>query len=171
MPAGRTQLVHLNTTFSLGALGFDAVISQATKIDNARQQGIRLLKVKGTWDADGKTANEGPVVVGFNMGLAATEVAEAFVADPQIFEDAGASEQANRKCYPVASIPYSATGLQNSGTGQLSNSRWWDQRVPSWEFPEGRGLNLFAINRGAANLTTGTTIRFVGVAVTKWLDD
>ena len=171
MPAGRTQIIHLAPNLTVGALSSNGANNANTKIDSSRQQGIKILKIKGSWDADGKTAGEGPVIFGFDIGLAATEVAEAFIADPQVHEDAGSSEEANRKVFPVGMIPRDATGLHNSVTGQLSNSWWRNMRVPTWEIPEGRGLNIFAYNASAAGLTTGTTLRGRMVVLTRWLDD
>ena len=169
---GRLQLLHVNTVLTVGSLGVDAVNQADLKIDSAREQGATLVKVKGTFGATGKTVSEGPVVFGFDIGLSATAVTEAFQADPQLHEAVPAAEQANREVFPVGQVAFSNAGIANSATGQVSDAIWRDLRVPSWEIVEGRTMHFFACNRHpSASLTSGLIIRFTGVMITRWSTD
>ena len=170
MPS-RRQNVYLNVDLTVGAPASLQGTQTSTIIDSARQQGCKIHKLKGSFDARGKTAAQGPVIIGFDVGLAMTEIEESYASDPQIMDDAGASERGNRKHFPVCQIPYDATGLHNTAVGQLSNNGWRNLRFPSWEILEGRGLNMYAINLGSGTLASGCIIKFTGVAITEWLDD
>lgn len=166
MASRRSQLIHLNLALSLGGLGQDNSIIATTKIDGSRQQGCVLRKVKGSFQGHGKTANEGPIIFGFAIDLVASEIDEAFGADPQDYEPGEASfERANRPVFPIGTFPRTPTSFADD-----HGVYWHDFQLPSWELAEHQSLVFFAFNRGAA-LTSGTTIRCQCILLADWLKD
>ncbi len=69
----RTQLTRDQTTIVVGTLAADASKQTNTKIDGARQQGIKVKRVKAGMTFNAKTTAEGPIEVGLTTGLSAAE--------------------------------------------------------------------------------------------------
>jgi len=164
---GKQQVQYLNTQTNLGTLASLATIVSDTQIDATREQGSMLKKLKGTWRMNGLTVDEGPIYYGFCTGMDATQVTQAFAADPQSDSDLPDIEHGNRALFPV--------GLWDDDTehtyARLQPQVWHSYRFPWKKIKEGQALSIFAHNAANATLTTGAIMSFDGVAVTEWLDD
>ncbi len=159
-------LTHESASVTLGTLAQDTAATVNLKADGSRAQGIQLNRAKGHFELRDVAAGEGPIVVGFSVGLSGAEIAAAFTADPQHRDDPDASEAANRKVFPIGSIPRDHDGSGDDGVVRL----WRDFRIPRWHVIENQGVQVFALNRGGT-LTTGATLEFAGVIVFAWLND
>ncbi len=164
--SGRQQLLQESLSFSVGALTAPAVSLLVTKIDAAREQGCVIKKMKAAYSWSGKTAAEGPVLFGYSVGLSAAEILEALQADPQHIEDTPATEEANRKVFPVLYI------AKNADEKTQSNSMVKLATVPiPWrDIPEGVEFNGWAFAFDD-NLTAGLIIQMHHVYVTEWSRD
>ncbi len=161
----RQQVQYINTELQVGALLNLAAISAATTLDGAREQGVRIKQMKLGMSYKNKTAGEGPIIVGIcSTTLSATEMAEALVADPQGIEDPPATEQGNRRMYPIWVIP---AGPSDDDTTHVLE----EVRYPWKEMDEGSGIKIFAFNIDGNTLTTGTEITVFGPVVQEWLRD
>ncbi len=150
----------------VGALQAGAVAAQATKMDAAREQGFRMQKLKAAMSFNGKTSDEGPIVVGLcSTDLSTTEIAEVFASDPQKPDDVPASEQVMREVFPIWHIAFAVNAPQESTTPYRNVAYPWK------ETREGDGLKWFAINLGPAILTTGTLVQISSVCIGEWLLD
>ncbi len=164
MPKGRTQVLHGQIVLTLSTLANNTAILGNTKIDASVQQEAQITKVKVHAEVTGKTAAEGPIIVGLSSGLSNAEIAEGMIADPQRMGDPGSSEQANRKIYPFLVIRKGVTA-QAAIPEHLDVMR--NISAPSWKTLEEDALSFFAFNRGAA-LTAGTVITILFTLVIKW---
>ncbi len=169
----RTQVQHGNTGLALSTLGAATAATGSLAIDASRTQGVKLMQFKGAVEWNGKTAGEGPLVVGLSIDLSSSEVAEAIIADPQHVNDVPATEQGNRKVYPLFTIARKST----DGTwsrGAMANddaAEHADLKFPWRELTEGQGIQFWVFNRDASALTTGTEISLDWDAVQEWLRD
>ncbi len=174
MPSGRTQLIVDNSlVLNLGTLGSKAAIQLNTKIDGSRRQGCKISKVKASFNWKAKTNDEGPILVGLAANLSQTEVAEMLTADPQQYEDPGASEEGNRRVFPIWVIPKKgADQWQSTFANQDAlGYRMADVGLPSWTLNEDEALTWWAFNADSAALTTGTRLEFTDIIVTTWERD
>ncbi len=158
-----------NLNFNLGALTSLTASTNALLIDGARDQGVKLLKLKAAISLRNKTAGEGPITVGIAIGVSAAEIAEAIVADPQGISDDPALQRSQRRVFPIWYF-----GKEVANTADLSEGpvkKLEDVDIP-WKMIE-EGLNMFwyAFNHDSSDLTTGTSIDIVSVAVQEWLRD
>ncbi len=158
-----------NVIIALSTLAAGAVLTSPLKIDGARENGIRLQKMKAQMSFRGLTDGEGPVVIGLaTTDPSVTEIAEVFTADPQKPEDIPASEQVMRKIFPIWMI---GKAELNSVTRGVKNE-YTEIQFPWKNIEEGTGLKWFAVNLDAsATLTTGGVIEIVSVTIGTWLDD
>lgn len=151
---------------TLGALAAYDVITQASKIDAARKNGFRVLKTEYFFDIDGKTAGEGPIVVGLAANQTAAEIEEAIEADPQGKVDDVENQQAKRPVWPleIFGSKIGDTNLENESTrkGELT---------PRWSAPEGDGFSWWAYCLDAGGLTTGCTVVIFAKHYGVWLRD
>ncbi len=171
MPSGRTQLVSDNlVTFAVGALATKAAEAANSKIDSNREQGVKIKKLMAHMSFGGKTATEGPIVIGAAFeNYTDAELAEFFLADPQKHEDPALADNANRKIVPMWVISRAATG--SPVTPSNSDTLLQDMHVPSFEVEEGVPIKWFAFNADTNVLTTGMTLIISAQWVTEWLKD
>lgn len=162
--AGRQQVQHGIAAISLGTLGTNDTISVALTIDGSRDQGIFLKKMKAGFQLNGLTTDDGPLLVGLALAMSAAEVEEALEADPQGVDDVPASEQANRKVFPI--------GFFTQGKDPVDADLIPLRRVkfPWKEISEGQNLFMFVHNYGG-NMTTGAAVTMIWTAVQEWLRD
>ncbi len=149
---------------NVGALTTLSSAAVTAKLDAAREQGVKILRMKAALGFNSKTIDEGPLLVGFALGLSATEISEALAADPQSMLVQPEMEHAQRRVYPMWLIP---SGMTDSEIVQKLE----DVPIPWKEIPEGVGYNLFVHNLDTGTLTTGTQIEVVVASVMEWLDD
>ncbi len=160
----RQQVQHHNPSLPLGSLGSQQVISVLMDIDESRENGVMIKQFKASVDIRDKTVNEGPIRVGFSVGLSDAEIKEALDADPQGANDVPATEQANRKVFPVWTIP---SGLVSSNEIQVLA----DIHFPWKEIDEGTAVTIWAQNCDSSTLTTGAVITTLISLVQEWLND
>ncbi len=159
-------IVHSFTTITLGALAsLDAVVVEDGKIDASRLEGFRLIKTQYWMDYKAKTANEGPVLIGFAMNQNAAEIEEALEADPQQRADIPEGEQTMRPVFPLEVVPFAPTSQVADGFAVRG------EQISRWSMPEGKGLSWFAYNFGPAVLTTGGIIVIYAKHFGVWLRD
>lgn len=158
---------------ALGTLAAATATTVSLQIDASRTQGVKLMQFKGAIEWDAKTVDEGPIIVGLSIDLSATEVTEALVADPQHVNDVPATEQGNRKVYPLFVIARKSTdGSWSRGTMANDDAaEVADLKFPWRELTEGQGIQLWAFNEGSGSLTTGMTLGLDWSAVQEWLRD
>ncbi len=171
MPSGRTQLVSDNLVeFAVGALATKAAEAANSKIDASREQGVKIKKLMAHMSFGGKTATEGPLVVGCAFeNYTDAELAEFFLADPQKHEDPALADQANRRIVPLWVISRAATGSE--ATPSASDMVLKDMRIPSFEVEEGTPVKWWLFNADTSVLTTGMTLIISAQWVTEWLKD
>ncbi len=169
MPSGRTQIIHeTNISQLLSTLAGVSTITAASRIDGSRQQGCKILKCKAAMFFDGKTTDEGPLIVGI-AAVSSGNISEAFVADPRRFEDPGLADDANRKVFPIWSI--ARRSVQSNSDTDDNMKMLEDIRMPTWTLTEEEALVWFIFNRSGSALTNGTTVRINAVFVTRWERD
>ncbi len=166
MLSGRMQVQHGRVSLVPGALGALTATTVSLPLDASRSQGVRLKQLKASYSYSGKTAFEGPLVCGFSIDLSAAEVTEAMTADPQHINDVPATEEGNRKVFPIWVVPFFATAGETGRDTQLE-----EVNLPWKELTEGQGIQFFIFNGESGALTTGMggTLQFT--AVQEWLRD
>ena len=166
MARGRTHIIVEQNSLALTTLaGNTSLLFGAAKIDNAREMGVKLVKVKAHLEWRNKTSAEGPILGFMSIGLNASEASAFFEADPQRHEDPDSSEASQREVFPFAVIPE-----RSSNSGHV-DPHLRDIRAPSWEVPEGVNLNFGVHNLMGSSLTTGTICDLIAIIVCRWLDD
>ncbi len=158
----------MEATITLGTLGSESTLLTAI-IANSNENGVRIKRMKLHCSFSGKTAAEGPIVVGLANDLSATEIAEAMTAVATGLNTEALNEQANRPVYPL-------WVMDINSTGNIVQTAVLDHVIPEVDdFPrmilEGKQLSLFAHNEFGSALTTGTVIRVSGVIIGTWLRD
>ncbi len=162
------QVQYIHNAIALGTLGAKSSITDGLPIDGSRLQGIRIKKLMYNAEFIDKSAANGPISWGLAVGLSAAEVAEAIEADPQGEMDVPATDQGNRRVFPIGTIGVDAV---NSDVTPDSIKEYREIKFPWKKIPEGVGLFMFAHNHGLGALTTGTLITAEFVFVYEWLDD
>lgn len=145
---------------------------QNTKLDGSREQGSIIKKFKATMPVldDDWTINPGPFLLGWSVGLDDTTINEALGADPQGIDDIPATEEGNRKVFPMWIIPqnWAEPGAQQAVIEQLHEI----EDFPFREVPEGSSLQLWAKNIGTDTPTIlNHTLRVIAAFVTEWMRD
>ncbi len=108
------------------------------------------------------TPGEGPLLVGLNHGdLSVTEIKEKLVANVQDPDDIIANEQSRRPVRAAGQFPGIAADevLRN---GEPVRTRL------KFSIGDAHTLNIFAFNRSAGPLTTGTIIKVTGTLFGRW---
>ena len=161
----RQQVQHIVAEIALSTLASLTAIAVILTPDSSRDQGVRIKQLKLACTYKGKTAGEGPLMVGLcDSNLSVAEIAEALVADPQHVGDVPATEQGNRRVFPIWNIgPALVAGDSVEG--------FEDVHYPWKTMEEGIGLKLFVFNADGSALTTGTIVTVTGSTVQEWLRD
>lgn len=165
MPSGRNQNIHVDAAMSLADLAAEAA-EAVVIIANTNEQGLRIKKLKLgiTWRS--KTVAEGPLTYGLSVDLSDAEIAEAIVAAPIGIGAIPATEQGNRKVFPLGIISRDSVGQSADDAVHIEEIK----KFPFREIREGSSLSLYVFNHGA-QLTTGTVVEAYGVIVGRWLND
>ncbi len=158
-------IVYDDVTITLGTLGSKTVIHGTSKIDSARTNGFRVMKGDYWMDYIGKTATEGPIVLGYNIGLSTAEVAEAIVDDPQSSTADKNAGETMRPVWPLELVPLTHATI---GVGVSALKGTFN---PKWSVPEGQSSNWFAFNMDGGALTTGMSVRIFCKWFGVWLRD
>ncbi len=161
----RTQVIHEILIVDLGQMVSNKVELVATKIDAAREQGARILKYKAWMGYTGKTAGQGPLVVGYSTEESDTDIQEAMAADPQHVEDGDESEEGKRRVYPIWVIPKVGSDGNNIERSYRNIPMAWR------EIDEGRAFNWFVQNVSGATITDAGEVIIAATWVQEWLRD
>jgi len=156
-----------NGTLTLGAQGALDVLSTNTKIDGARKQGFRVTKSNWFFQATGKTATEGPIIIGIACNADAAEIEAAIEADPQAPSD---DDSRGMGVYikPLFLMGIAQTEFPAAGDAVMKPFTV-SYGKNGWSIPEDQALTVWAYAMGA--LTTGTVIRFFAEHFGVWLRD
>ncbi len=161
-------------TITVGALAAGLAVLGATKIDAAREQGTRLMKVRHFMEWRSKTIDDGPGIWGLSYNLSASEVGFAMTSDPQI-DTEPTMETVRRNVFPIGYVPRRSTQ-----TGQITAAAMGYEGAPgfksvtppSWETIEGAAMNVFYFvpATGVAH-TTGMILELTVGWKMGWLND
>ncbi len=161
----RQQVQYINSEVVLSTLATATAVTTATIIDPSREQGSLVKELRLAVSYKGKTAGESPLIVGLcELSLSVTEIKEAIEADPQLLRDVPASEQGNRRVFPIWQLD--TLNTSNSEVKRMSDVKW-----PWRRMEEGMGIKVFVFNNSGSTLTTGCTVVVFGAAITEWLHD
>ncbi len=162
-------LLYDDIVITLGALGANSVAITASKIDAARENGFRVIKTQYWIDWQGKTAVEGPVIVGYAFGMDANAISATISSDPQSSNLDFVDGETKNPVFPMELIPFASTDGGGATPGQGGFTM--GEVVPRWSVPEGSNLNWFARNLGGAGMTTGTVVLIFAKHFGVWLRD
>lgn len=163
MPSGRMQIQHVETLLTVGTLGANNAIQ--TAVLAAGDQGKSLRNVYTRLNFEGKTAGEGPVWIGYSVGLTNAELAACLDAIPTRYKDPAQTEQANRRAVTI----WDANRVATASINAVNEHELKRIRIPKWDIPKELALNLFAFSND--NITSGMTIRLVHDITYDWLHD
>lgn len=153
--------------FTLGALGANDAIAQATKIDATRLNGFRVSKVRISAVVRAKTASEGPISWGLLANYSAAELEAAIEADPQSSTDDNVRGDGQWLTH-LGLIGQEIVAAPLTGGGLVAQPI---EVMPNWSVIEGKNFSIWAHNQDGSALTAGTIINafceFFGV----WLRD
>ncbi len=166
MPSGRGQVLHDDIELASGTLAANTAIAvESSVIRNENQQGFRIGRFKYWQSYNGKTAGEGPIMVGVSVGLTAAEITECILARPLSDDDTDASDKANRKVYPLYII--AADGDEKTASNSTMNAQ--HIRFPWKEIPEHVSIDWWMMSDTA--VTSGLVVDIRSVFVGEWLRD
>ncbi len=151
MALGRTQVMHEVVEIGVSGLVAGDVVGATSQIDTARENGVRIDKVRGALTWKDKTTTIGPIAIGVTVGSFTTsEVEEALEADPQSHDDGPITERANRPVWTLWVIPAS-TEVNKQHEVKMTDLYW-----PFKEVDEGEQIIFWAHNLDTSTLTAAT---------------
>ncbi len=141
---------------AVGALGAETAILFNTKIDVSRLQGCNPRKIEWSFEWNGKTANQGPLIFGV-IELVVAEMKEWWQADPQHDGDFGSVERSQRHVKILGYIGKlnTAGGDGTAGTGNTTPAGVHHATWPGWDIVEGEFLDFFVMNIGLSSVSSG----------------
>lgn len=159
------QIVYDDVQIAVGALAVRDCVAGASKIDTARLNGFRVMKTEYWMCHDGKTVNEGPLMVGASMMHSAGEVEEAIEADPQASGE-NDNALAKRPIFPLEMF------AKNEGADSAPETVRKGSFNPRWSIMEGKALFWWVYNMNIADpITTGMTVFIFAKHYGVWLRD
>lgn len=158
---GRYSLraVRVTPGITLSTLaGVTAIVANVTAAADGQ---YRAISLKTTWSAEGLTATEGPIVVGYaHSDYSVTEIKEFIESGTSISIGLKVEqERANRLIRHVGTI--------SLATPELNDGNPIKTRL-NWNMAPGVSVNIFAYNDNASALTTGGILAVNG---TMWVKD
>lgn len=153
-------MIKVNATLALSTLANNTALA-GDIID--LNDDIRVISSDLTWTLRDLTAGEGGIDVGLNAdAYTVAQIAEALDASPSDRGDQVSLEHSRRKVRLVGTFD-----------GQLANEVLNDgkkirTRKLYWNFAADRDLQMFAMNRSGATLTTGSELKVSGVLYCQW---
>ncbi len=158
-----------NSVITAGALAASGASAVALKIDSTRLQGTIPAQVDWQFSFTGKTAAEGPILVGLAAGLDTGDLTAWFTSDPQRIKDPEEAEESQRPVLPLAVIPAAATAsaaLALSGDLAIRNARW-----PGWHIRESVSMVAFLLNMDTEAITSGLVVSLYTNIRGDWIND
>ncbi len=164
------QLFDEDNNITLGALAGAAAIFGASKIDAGREQGFRIMKSRLFISMTGKTATEGPILLGVCANIpTAADLAGLLALNPQDISD-NPERADNWFVKMLDQIGLETVSYPNNPMVLKTPSYSISYGRNGWSIPEGSALNYFAFNAGAS-LTTGTVFLIAAEHFGVWLRD
>lgn len=155
-------IVYDDVSFALGTLGAKGGALANSKIDASRLNGFRVVKVEYWACYSGKTAAEGPIMVGLSFGQASADIDACIEADPQGHLEDRDDGDTKRPLFPLFMLEKDNASSSEAIHGTIN---------PRWSVPEGYAMNYFAYNMDGSALTTGTEIQIFAKIYGVWLRD
>ncbi len=158
----QAQIIWDDLSLSLSTLANQTAIIIGSKIDAAREMGMKILKTEYLAVIEDLHANDNgrTLWLGLAHDLVGTEIDACLSADLQRRGDPTLSSQANRPVWMLGLMLRPLTNPRTEGVIKLG-----------WSIPEGTVLNWFLRNDSGAPLTTGATLRIVAKHYGVWLRD
>ncbi len=124
-----------------------------------------MIKSRIWLAVSGKTAGEGPVMLGMSMNGTAANIEAAIEADPQsVVEDDN-----HPKAHYVKPLEMITKAFQEGiGSAQVEGGH---TLTPNWSCPEGQDLLFWAYNMDTSALTTGMIVDIFAEHYGVWLRD
>lgn len=149
-------VVNVQKQLALSTLADETVLGGG--VGSAFPQSVYALSAKLTWAIRGHTAGEGPILVGVaHSDLEVSEIKECIDSQWSGIwgDDLIAAEQARR---PVRIVgQFSGVGTEETlGDGREIKT------TLKFSVADGKALQIFAMNKSGAALTTGTIVECVG---------
>ncbi len=152
MAGTRQQVLHEVVEIAVSGLTAGTVAGATSKIDTARENGVRIDKVRGAITWKDKTTTIGPLAIGAVVGsYTTTEVNEALDADPQSHEDGPISERAARPVWTLWVIPAATEVNQDAVVVPMRDLYW-----PFKQVNEGEQIIFWVHNLDTTTLTAAT---------------
>ncbi len=147
----------IDEELGVGALTTKTVINAA--FDSVVNERTLVSSIVALWSMEAHTGGEGPIVVGVNHSdYTAAEVQEVLDATGSWDEgDLVAQEIAGRKIRQIG-VFQGVAALETLNDGKPIKTKL------NWILLQGQTLDVWAYNRDAATLTTGTSIKVDGHA-------
>ncbi len=166
------QLYDNNTVLSLLTLGSLDAVAINSKIDGARKNGFRVVK-SNIWVAmNGKTTDEGPIIMGVACNTISSQVELILENDPQ---SPSSSDERGTNNFVKALLMVGKDELKIPIATSGDNRSWMPFVVSygknGWSIPEDQALSYWAYNLDDAALTTGTQFEIFAEHFGVWLKD
>ncbi len=155
-------------TLALGALAADSSTQINSKIDNARENGFRVLRTDytvGITYLPGTHEGDGPFAFGLQVNASNAELQEIFDADPQSSINRNLNEESSRPCWLLGVLgpPQSASGSAMSMVTGTVNIKW--------SIPEGSNLKWWVYNMTSLAANSGMVLEILAKHYGVWLKD
>ncbi len=162
-----------HTIVDLATIAAGAAKAFPLKVDAAREQGWRGIKMRWFMEFTGKVINLGPIVWGLSYGLTNVQIASSQDSDPQIDVEVD-MEQVRRNLVPLGIIPKRATqsGELAGTTRYLTEQPFRQKKMISWDVPEGSDiLTFYHVPSGGVSITGNTLVELTVGLYGGWLSD
>ncbi len=163
--ASKSYKSYDDASMNLSTLAAGTSIKVSLKADSAREQGVRIKKIRYIVNMIGKQNDEGPLRYGLcSSDLTIAQLDECLDSDPQHAGEVPGTEEANRQVVLLGAFGRNTTSTQNDPS-TLRSAKWF------WDVIEGTGLQFWVRNDHTIALTTGCAFDFHSFMSGDWLDD
>ncbi len=155
---GSGQMVWMrNNLQALGTLASEAaIVFEFTESSNMIAD-FRMMKIEYALKWQGKSVDDGPIVIGLSVGATAAQIAEAMNSTPTDPTQLDEGNDANRPIWPLMIIRRKATEPVDGTVDFKSFKPNWSTRGSSNANGQ-QNLGLWAFNSESGALTTGVVI-------------
>lgn len=154
--------IPVRSQLALGALNDDTVIAGSI-FGNNLSEDLFVISADLAWAIQGLTAGEGPIDVGISHSdYSVAEVEENLSANVYDPSDLIAVEHSKRKVRKVGTF-------RGNDTEESLNDGKPMRRKIRFRVDNGKTLNMFAVNRSGAQLTSGAEVNVDGYIYGRWM--
>lgn len=158
------------TLQALGTLAsLNAIVFEMPRLANMISD-FRMLRIEYALHWQGKTTDDGPIVLGLCVGATAAQVAEAMLSQPTDLTQLDEGNDANRAIWPLAVVHRKATEMTEATIPFGAFNPKWSTRGSGNQNGAQR-LQLFAFNEESGALTTGMLIGISMKVAGVWVND